>query len=891
MAILFVMACLSCQSYLHGQNLYGIVQEQNSGRKPVQGVLIKSSFGANQVTTKNKGDFILTFQDARAGKSVILQAEKANWIVTDKTKLETNLPLDPLQHPHIIVMCRRDIWEQQNKDYKALLEKYIRTSYEKEKASLNRMDERYQRQIDSLQNKYTNLEKGLNELADLYNRTNTDDLTEIEKKAYSLFRAGNIEACMRLRESLESEKNFLKAGQKEKQLDSLSKRLDTAKTSNQNTKAFHKRNIQEEARLAKLNLDFRKADEKLEFLALNDSTDYDNLFEYAYFLQSQNQNDKAISYFSKAIKLAKNEREIADIQNNLGLLFLGNNNYIASEQAFNTSLQISKSLSKDTLEYSQSYIAMTLMNLGLLYYREKKFQASETVQVDAIKILRRLNTIFPDYFRYSFIQYYNNLGMLLLKEQKYTESEQILQEALAMYKGFERSEDREYSLIEAALYQNLGNLYMSLDNYGEAEKAHLAGLKILRKLADDDSAAFIPNLAGGLNDLGAFYVKKGNFIDANKSLMESVNISRKLVLSNPSAYEPEFTRTLSLLGISYSGLSQFREAEDSFLESIKIGRRISANNPSLYDSRLCTDLILFGQVYVDNRKNEEAEKCFIESIAIMRRYPEDSVISRDLRATIEKLGVLYEQQGDYSAAEKTYIEGIEVGSKLLASKLHNDELAFCNAVVNLGYLYNGDYYSDSIVAYFKYSEVADSILAHYPDSNVIKKDKMELYWLIQSPEKVEIDYLRKQMDKRTDNKERIPFQLQIIKVERKIAAKDNYRNVSVLSNDLGSLSWLLLFDRQFEAAEIAARDGLQLSKLYLKDDYYRIETEWVNTNLALALLYQGKYAEAEKIYLAFKDKPYNNAFYKDTFLSDLDELEKAGITHKDTKKIRDVLKQ
>ena len=151
-AILFLMGGTLFQSYLHGQNLYGFVQEQNSGKKPVQGVLLKSSFGANQVTTKNKGDFILTFQDARAGKSVILQVEKENWIVTDKTKLETNLPLDPIQHPHIIVMCRKEIWEQQNKDYKALLENYIRKSYEKEKAVLNRTDEKYQRQIDSLQN-------------------------------------------------------------------------------------------------------------------------------------------------------------------------------------------------------------------------------------------------------------------------------------------------------------------------------------------------------------------------------------------------------------------------------------------------------------------------------------------------------------------------------------------------------------------------------------------------------------------------------------------------------------------------------------------------------------------------------------------------------------------
>ena len=56
-------------------------------------------------------------------------------------------------------------------------------------------------------------------------------------------------------------------------------------------------------------------------------------------------------------------------------------------------------------------------------------------------------------------------------------------------------------------------------------------------------------------------------------------------------------------------------------------------------------------------------------------------------------------------------------------------------------------------------------------------------------------------------------------------------------------------------------------------------------------LFQGKYAEAEKIYITLKDKPYNKATYRETFLADLNELEKAGITHPDIAKIRALLKK
>jgi hypothetical protein len=57
------------------------------------------------------------------------------------------------------------------------------------------------------------------------------------------------------------------------------------------------------------------------------------------------------------------------------------------------------------------------------------------------------------------------------------------------------------------------------------------------------------------------------------------------------------------------------------------------------------------------------------------------------------------------------------------------------------------------------------------------------------------------------------------------------------------------------------------------------------------LLFQGKYLEAEKMYISLKDKPYKNATYKDTFLANFNELEKAGVTHPDIAKIKTILKK
>ncbi len=60
--------------------------------------------------------------------------------------------------------------------------------------------------------------------------------------------------------------------------------------------------------------------------------------------------------------------------------------------------------------------------------------------------------------------------------------------------------------------------------------------------------------------------------------------------------------------------------------------------------------------------------------------------------------------------------------------------------------------------------------------------------------------------------------------------------------------------------------------------------------LPLAYLLNDQYEKAKAIYMAFKDKKYNdNWFYKELFITDFDNLEADGITHPDIAKIRALL--
>ncbi|MEO0585577.1 MAG: tetratricopeptide repeat protein, partial [Bacteroidota bacterium] len=106
-----------------------------------------------------------------------------------------------------------------------------------------------------------------------------------------------------------------------------------------------------------------------------------------------------------------------------------------------------------------------------------------------------------------------------------------------------------------------------------------------------------------------------------------------------------------------------------------------------------------------------------------------------------------------------------------------------------------------------------------------------------------------------------------------------------LAQSQGSLSWYKLFTQDYKGSTKAARRGLALNP----------QETWIHTNLAHALLFQGKYEAAKAIYIRYApDAPYDEeSTWGEVFLADLRELEEAGAIPKermkDVRKIRRLL--
>ena len=103
--------------------------------------------------------------------------------------------------------------------------------------------------------------------------------------------------------------------------------------------------------------------------------------------------------------------------------------------------------------------------------------------------------------------------------------------------------------------------------------------------------------------------------------------------------------------------------------------------------------------------------------------------------------------------------------------------------------------------------------------------------------------------------------LSAMEIYRRLAAANPQVYEPGLVRACNNLSCLFLVQGNFEEAERYAREGLKYDSTH----------HTIYTNLAASLLFQGRYAEAEEIYLRYKEE------LKEDFLSDFEDFYQRGI--------------
>ena len=418
--------------------------------------------------------------------------------------------------------------------------------------------------------------------------------------------------------------------------------------------------------------------------------------------------------------------------------------------------------------------------------------------------------------------------------------------------------DSGRSLIEAGLQKtrSLAEEYVLrakalMTDYAEPRRFELAchayeqGIELIRANLSEEE------LAKSLFEYGCFLQANKRYDLAEARYRENLDICQRLAAISPQAYEPDLAGTQNNLGVLYNNTQRYKESEKMYLSALKIYQRLTAANPQVYEPDLAMTQNNLGLLYSDIRRYEESEEMHLSAVEIYQRLTivNPQVYEPDLAMAQSNLGTLYKDTRRYEDSEKLCLSAMEIRRRLAAANPQVYEPDLAMTQYNLGCLYSDTQrYEDSEKMYLSAMEIRRRLAVANPQ--VYEPDLADtqynlgcLYYNIQRYEDSEEMYLS------------------AVEVYQRLTAVNPQVYEPDLVRACNNLSFLFLAQGNFEEAERYAREGSK----------YDFTHHTIYTNLAASLLLQGRYAEAEEIYLRYKEE------LKEDFLSDFEDFYRRGI--------------
>ena len=418
--------------------------------------------------------------------------------------------------------------------------------------------------------------------------------------------------------------------------------------------------------------------------------------------------------------------------------------------------------------------------------------------------------------------------------------------------------DSGRSLIEAGLQKtrSLAEEYVLrvkalMTDYAEPRRFELAchayeqGIELVRANLSEEE------LAKSLFEYGCFLQANKRYDLAEVRYRENLDIYQRLAAISPQVYEPDLAMVQNNLGTLYEDTRRYGESEEMFLSVMEIRRRLVAANPQVYEPDLAGIQNNLGILYKDTQRYDDSEKMYLSAMEIYRLLAavNPQVYEPDLAMAQSNLGTLYKDTRRYEDSEKLCLSAMEIRRRLAAANPQVYEPDLAMTQYNLGCLYSDTQrYEDSEKMYLSAMEIRRRLAVANPQ--VYEPDLADtqynlgcLYYNIQRYEESEEMYLS------------------ALEVYQRLTAVNPQVYEPYLVRACNNLSFLFLAQGNFEEAERYAREGAKYDSTH----------HTIYTNLAASLLLQGRYAEAEEIYLRYKEE------LKEDFLSDFEDFYQRGI--------------
>ena len=551
------------------------------------------------------------------------------------------------------------------------------------------------------------------------------------------------------------------------------------------------------------------------------------------------------------IRANLSEEELAKSLFEYGHFLQTNKRYDLAEARYRENLDIYQRLEVISPQAYEPGLATTQNNLGLLYSDTQCYGESEEMYLSAVEIYQRLSVVNPQVYEPYLATTQNNLGLLYRDTQRYGESEEMYLSAVEIYQRLSVVNPQVYEPDLARAQNNLGLLYSDTQRYGESEEMYLSAVEIYQRLSVANPQVYEPDLARTRNNLGCLYDNTQRYKESEEMYLSVLTVYQRLTIANPQVYELDLARTQNNLGNLYRDTQRYKESEEMYLSAVEIYQRLSVANPQVYEPDLAMVQNNLGLLYSDIQRYEDSEKMHLSAVEIYRRLAaaNPQVYEPDLAETQNDLGILYSDTRRYEESEEMYLSAMEIRRRLAVANPQVYEPGLARTQYNLGCLYSDTRrYEESEKMYLSAMEIRRRLAVANPQ--VYEPDLADtqynlgcLYYNIQRYEESGEMYLS------------------ALKVYQRLTVADPQVYEPYLVRACNNLSFLFLAQGNFEEAERYAREGAKYDSTH----------HTIYTNLAASLLFQGRYAEAEEIYLRYKEE------LKEDFLSDFEDFYQRGI--------------
>ena len=877
--IVLLFLFMLCGEFANAQTQQGVAYQYNgkNTRTPLGNVTISYDANKRNTISTDDGKFCLILTSRKMGDRIgqVTVKKREMMVFNQQAVDEWSVRKEPL----MLILCNANEFEKQKEKLINIGRSEARKKYDKQKAELEAQlsaslikEAEYEAALDKAYEDLERLQKNIGEYADLFARIDESEIDTLAQQAIELFNQGDVEHAIKLFEQgnyMEKLDNAISTSQQAEQLRVIAEKAKE-KATQDSLRAIQSLRAQIEA--YKMNNEWGKAGELLKGLADRLNT-YETYKKYASFCHSQNKFDDAEAYYKKGLCLLKSQFDgrdslyyielywYAECLSDLGCLYNDFEEYKKAKEVLELSLKIRRDLTSDDFSaYYSNGLATTLINLGNFYESMHDYKKGEESYLEALSIYDKIAELYTDYDVYKQMKSLtlNNLALSYLEQGKYDESESFFNSALELRRELFDESDDDSARDLAWTLNNIGELQERRGNYEESLAFFEESYQIRKKLSLKNPDAYNPDLLLTSSNLCWAYFKNNMLDEGVRIAKEAIGVYHSLCANCPKLYSYELNNMVDLYAEQLSGTNLVDEIEQLYLSEISFWEGVHKTNPEINVKRNYIDSKKrLADHFFDKQQYDNAERYYRQIDDFFRQIsPSDSLELISLFTnTLEKKANLFIEKQDMDRADSLFSIVIENRRRFVDSipnlRIVNSYI-FANSLYDYGILkFKRKHYTEAI----SLLNEAASIYECYKDTLPALADHL-----------IDVKYYLCALNAETGNYIHANDEgLVVLPVykDKFLANEDSYQMKYAIL--LGNMSHIAICLKDCEKGEKYALEGLEVAPTL----------HFIYTNLAAALLFQGKYAEAETIYRQYKDE------LKDSFLNDFKAFTEAGVIPKE----------